>query len=123
MISTMSRPRAEPDSASAAPSANVRSARITRTADLPITSSTSSRKGRPRKCSSGSSLRVIARLRVMVHPVSPPDVQARAKRLDVARAEPPDLRTVLEAWQPPLHRPQAYRAIGDAESDGDRVHR
>jgi hypothetical protein len=59
-ISTTSRPWAEPDSASAPASANVRSARISRTADLPITSSTSSRRCLHRKCSSGSSLRVIA---------------------------------------------------------------
>jgi hypothetical protein len=59
----------------------------------------------------------------MVHRVSPPDHPLCANRLDVGRAEPPNLRTVLEARQQSFLRPESYRTIGDAESDRDGVHR
>jgi hypothetical protein len=59
----------------------------------------------------------------MIRRVSPSGHQPSANRLDVRRAEPPDLWTVFEAWQPSFLGPESYRPIGDAKSDCDGVHR
>src|SRR6476646_10639565 len=86
-----------------------------RTADRPITSSTSLRERRRRKCNSGFSLWIIVAPPARACGIAPRRREPGARRFDVGLAEPPDLRTLFESPQPSRPRPQAHGAIGNAK--------